>query len=112
MSLHVFLRCIKKMKNKFNFFFQYLYFKINYIYIYSFKFNFMFKIQNYKYMVYILNIEEVNYVSNFKINIFYFMSKYIHHIIFKSNLCTQKYFTFSHIKDDFFIGFILDIFSI
>ena len=63
-----------------------------------------------------LCIEEVTYVSNFKINIFYFMStllyKYIHHIIFKSNLCTQKYFTFSHIKDDFFIGFILDIFSI
>ena len=50
--------------------------------IYSFKFNFMFKIQNYKY---ILNIEEVTYVSNFKINIFYFMStllyKYIHHLI-------------------------------
>ena len=57
----------------------------------------MFKIQNYKYMLYkhILNIKEVTYVSNFKINIFYFMStllyKYIHHIIFKSNLCTQKY---------------------
>ena len=72
--------------------------------IYSFKFNIMFTIQNYKYMVYkhILNIEEVTYVSNFKINIFYFMStllyKYIHHIIFKSNLCTQKYFTFSHIN--------------
>ena len=86
--------------------------------IYSFKFNFMFKIQNYKYMVYkhILNIEEVTYVSNFKINIFYFMStllyKYIHHVIFKSNLCTQKYFTFSHIKDKKFIGFILDIFLI
>ena len=89
-------------------------------------------------MVYklILNIEEVTYVSNFKINIFYFMStllykcihhiifksnlcaqkyftfSYINHIIFKSKLCTQKYFTFSHIKDDFFIDFILDIFSI
>ena len=80
--------------------------------IYSFKFNFMFKIQNYKYMVYkhILNIEEVTYVSNFKINIFYFMStllyKYIHYIIFKSNLCTKKYFTLSHIKDYFFIDFI------
>ena len=64
----------------------------------------MFKIQNYKYMVYkhILNIEKVTYVSNFKISIFYFMStllyKYIHHIIFKSNLCTQKHFTFSHIN--------------
>ena len=36
----------------------------------------MFNIQNCKYMVYkhILNIEEVTYVSNFKINIFYFMS--------------------------------------
>ena len=36
----------------------------------------MFKIQNYKYIVYklILNIEEVTYVSNFKINIFYFMT--------------------------------------
>ena len=47
--------------------------------LYSFKFNFMFKIQNYKYMVYkrILNIEEVTYVSNFKFNIFYFMSTYI-----------------------------------
>ena len=45
--------------------------------IYSFKFNFMFKIQNYKYIVYkhILNIEEVTYVSNFKTNKFYFMSK-------------------------------------
>ena len=41
--------------------------------IYSCKFNFMFKIQNYKYMVYkhILNIEEVTYVSNLKINIFF-----------------------------------------
>ena len=78
----------------------------------------MFKIQNYKYIVYkhILNIEKITYVSNFKIDIYYFMIKllynYIHYIIFKSNLCTQKYFTFSHIKDDFFIGFILDIFSI
>ena len=47
--------------------------------IYSFKFNFMFKIQNYKYMVYkhILNIEEKTYVSNFKLNIFYFMSTFI-----------------------------------
>ena len=100
--------------------------------IYFFKFNFMFKIQNYKYMVYkhILNIEKVTYVSNFKINIFYFIitfiilysksvlctQKYftfshINHIIFKSNLCTQKYFTFSHIKYDIFIGFILNIFS-
>ena len=96
----------------------------------------MFKIQNYKYMLYkhILNIEEVTYVSNFKINIFYFMStilyKHIHriifksnlciqkyftishinHIIFKSNLCTQKYLTFSHIKHNCFIGFILHIF--
>ena len=69
----------------------------------------MFKIQNYKYMVYkhILNIEEVIYVSNFKINIFYFMStlfcKYIHHIIFKNNVCTQKYFIFSHLKDVFLL---------
>ena len=49
-----------------------------------------------------LCIEEVTYVSNFKINIFYSMNtllyKYIHHIIFKSNLYTQKYFTFSHIN--------------
>ena len=89
-------------------------------------------------MVYkhILNIEEIIYVSNFKIILVCFMStllyKYIHHIIFKSNLCTQKYFTFNYInhiifksnlctqkyftfspiKDDFSIGFILDIFSI
>ena len=38
----------------------------------------------------ILNIEKETYVSNFKINIFYFMStllyKYIHRIIFKSTL--------------------------
>ena len=59
--------------------------------IYSFKFNFMFKIQSYKYMYYkhILNIKEVTYVSNFKINIFYFMSTlltlYIH-----SSYCIQK----------------------
>ena len=56
----------------------------------------MFKIQNYKYMVYkhILNIEETTYVSNFKIIIFYFVStllyKYIHHIIFKSNLVLKS----------------------
>ena len=66
--------------------------------IYSFKFNFMFKIQNYKYMVlkYILNIEKITYISNFKINIFYFMStllyKHIHHIIFKSNFSEVLYF--------------------
>ena len=47
--------------------------------IYSLKFNFMFKIQNYKYMVYkhILNIEEITYISKFKINVFYFMSTFI-----------------------------------
>ena len=75
-----------------------------------------FKIINTWFYKHILNIEEVTYVSNFKINIFYFMGtliyKYINHIIFKSNLCTEKYFTFSHIKDYFFIGFILNIFSI
>ena len=72
--------------------------------IYSFKFNLClkFKIINTWFNKHILNIEEVTYILKFKINIFYFMStllyKYIHHIIFKSNLCTQNYFTFSHIK--------------
>ena len=65
---------------------------------------------------YILNIEEITYISKFKINIFYFIStllyKYIHHTIFKSIVCTQSTLLLVISKMVYFIDFILYISSI